>query len=472
MQRGIVRRTKIVSTLGPATDSAEMIGKLMDAGVNVFRLNMSHAPHDWVRRVFADIRAESRKRSRYTGILMDTQGPAIRTGDISVPLDLKPGGKFTFTVRGERDPEEHSVDVNYENFINDISVGDVVLIDNGTIQMKVLAKNGNKVECEVLTKGTLGSRRHINLPGVKVSLPALTSKDIKDVKLGLELGVDFLALSFVREARDLLQLREMFEPGKPHPFVIAKIEDQEAIKNLDAIVHEADGIMVARGDLGIEIPYEELPIVQRRIVKTCLKVGRPVIVATHMLESMIESPMPTRAEVTDVSNAVFEEADAIMLSGETTVGKYPLKCIEVFDKIATRIERSGSAQFHDAAELTQPRQKLVKSAVVMANELKAAALLVFTRHGSMAQYASWMRPHYSPIYAMCETEKTAHEMALCWGVTPFVMEFDFINPQNTIEIALKKLADSGCLQPGATVVIIGAISVGTEIVDAVQMRTI
>jgi pyruvate kinase len=449
-----------------------MIGKLIDAGVNVFRLNMSHAPHDWVRRVFADIRTESARRQRFTGILMDTQGPAIRTGDLSVPLDLKPGQKFTLTVRGEKSEEEHSVDVNYENFVNDISVGDVVLMDNGAIEMKVLAKDGNKVECEVLTAGKLGSRRHINLPGVKVSLPALTAKDIKDVKLGLELGVDFIALSFVREARDLLQLREMFEEGKPAPFVIAKIEDQEAIKNLESIVREADGIMVARGDLGIEIPYEELPIVQRRIVKTCLRIGRPVIVATHMLESMINSPMPTRAEVTDVSNAIFEETDAIMLSGETTVGKYPLKCIEVFDKISKRIERSGSAQFHDAAELTQPRQKLVKSAVVMANELKAAAILSFTRHGHMARYAAWMRPRYSPIYAMCDNEKSANELTLSWGVTPFVMEFDFINPQNTIEEGLKKLTESGRLQRGETVVIIGAISVGTEIVDAVQMRTI
>ena len=472
MQRGTVRRTKIVSTLGPATDSAAMIGKLMDAGVNVFRLNMSHAPHDWVRRVFADIRAESQKRHRYSGILMDTQGPAIRTGDVGSPLDLKPGQKFTLTVRGEKSEEEHSVDVNYENFVNDISVGDVVLLDNGAIEMKVLGKLGNKVECEVLTAGTLGSRRHINLPGVKVSLPALTAKDIKDVKLGLELGVDFIALSFVREARDLMQLRELFEEGKPHPFIIAKIEDQSAVVNMESIVREADGIMVARGDLGIEIPYEELPIVQRRIVKTCLRLGKPVIVATHMLESMIGSPMPTRAEVTDIANAVFEEADAIMLSGETTVGKYPLKCIEVFDTIATRIERSGSAQFHDSAELTNARQKLVKSAVVMANELKAAAILVFTRRGSMAQAASWMRPHYSPIYAMCENEKTAHEMTLCWGVTSFVMPFDFINPQNTIETALKNLTAQGCLQSGATVVIIGAISVGTEIVDAVQMRTV
>jgi pyruvate kinase len=472
MQRGTLRRTKIVSTLGPATDSAEMIGKLMDAGVNVFRLNMSHAPHDWIRRVVQDIRAASAARKIFVGIMMDTQGPAIRTGDIGVPLDLKPGQKFTLTVRGEHDLEEHSVDVNYENFVNDISVGDVVLIDNGTIEMKVLAKSGNKVECEVLTAGTLGSRRHINLPGVKVSLPALTAKDIKDVKLGLEVGVDFIALSFVREARDLMQLRELFEDDKPHPFVIAKIEDQEAIKNLEAIVHEADGIMVARGDLGIEIPYEELPIVQRRIVKTCLRIGRPVIVATHMLESMIAAPMPTRAEVTDVSNAVFEEADAIMLSGETTVGKYPLKCIEVFDRIAKRIERSGSAQFHDLAELTNARQKLVKSAVVMANELKAAAILCFTRHGHMASYAAWMRPRYSPVFALCDNPKAANELTLNWGVTSFVTEFDFIEPQNTIETALKNLAEQGRLQKGDTVVIIGAISVGTEIVDAVQMRTV
>ncbi|MFM2082464.1 MAG: Pyruvate kinase, partial [Verrucomicrobiota bacterium] len=329
-----VRKTKIIATLGPATQSPEMLAKLITAGVNIFRLNMSHGAHDWVRRVVKDIRAAAHAQAKHIGILMDTQGPAIRTGDLPVPLDLKPGQKFTLTVRGERSEEEHSVNVNYENFINDISVGDTVLMDNGAIHMKVLGKQGNKVECEVLTEGKLGSRRHINLPGVKVSLPALTSKDIADVKLGLEVGVDYIALSFVRESRDLLQLRQLFEGSKCQPLVVAKIEDQEALKNLEAIVAEADAIMVARGDLGIEIPYEELPIVQRRIVKTCLRVGKPVIVATHMLESMIESPMPTRAEVTDVSNAVFESADAIMLSGETTVGKYPLKCIEVFDRIA------------------------------------------------------------------------------------------------------------------------------------------
>ena len=471
MQRGNLRRTKIIATLGPATDSADMIGRLMDAGVNIFRLNMSHAPHDWVRRVVADIRAQSTARKKFIGIMMDTQGPAIRTGDLRVPLDLQPGQKFALTVRGERDLEEHSVDVNYANFVNDISIGDVVLIDNGTIEMKVLAKDGNKVECEVLTAGTLGSRRHINLPGVKVSLPALTAKDLQDVKLGVELGVDFTALSSVREARDVMQLRELFGKDKP-PLVIAKIEDQQAVANLESIVRESDAVMVARGDLGIEIPYEELPIVQRRIVKTCLRHGKPVIVATHMLESMIESPMPTRAEVTDVANAIYEETDAIMLSGETTVGKYPLKCIEVFDRIAKRIERSGNAQFHDSAVLTSAREKLVKSAVVMANELRAGAVLAFTRHGHMARYAAWMRPRYSPIYGLCDSEKRANELTLCWGVVPFVVEFDLINPQNTIERALKTLVGQGRLHRGMTVVIVGAISVGTEIVDAVQMRVV
>ncbi len=472
MQSSTRRKTKIIATLGPATDSAEMIARLMDAGVNVFRLNMSHAPHDWVRRVVKDIRAAAAAHQRFIGIMMDTQGPAIRTGELGVPLDLRPGQKFTLTVRGERSEEERSVDVNYANFVNDINVGDVVLIDNGAIEMKVLAKAGNKVECEVLTEGKLGSRRHINLPGVKVSLPALTAKDIKDVRLGLEVGVDLIALSFVREARDLLQLKELFEKNGPRPLVIAKIEDQQAVENLDEIVRESDGIMVARGDLGIEIPYEELPIVQRRIVKTCLRVGKPVIVATHMLESMIESPMPTRAEVTDVANAVYEQTDAIMLSGETTVGKHPLKCIEVFDRIATRIERSGGANFFEHSDLTTSRQKLVKSAVVMANELKAEAVLVITRGGNMARYTAWLRPRHSKIYALCPRDDVANGLSLSWGVTPFVVPFDLINPENTIEAALKILVQQGRLHQGTTVVIIGSILVAEQIVDAVQMRVV
>lgn len=467
-----MRKTKIIATLGPATDSPEMLGKLLDAGMNVARLNMSHAPHDWVRRVTADLRSAAKQRGLAVGIMMDTQGPAIRTGDLPVALDLLPGQKFTLTVRGEKSEEIASVDVNYENFVNDIGVGDTVLLDNGAIQMKVLAKHRNKVDCEVLTPGKLGSRRHINLPGVKVSLPALTAKDLADIAVGLEIGVDFIALSFVREAKDIQQLRAVVERASKRPHIIAKIEDQQAIKNLEAIIHEADGIMVARGDLGIEVPFEELPIIQRRIVKSCLKVGRPVIVATHMLESMISNPVPTRAEVTDVANAVYEQADAIMLSGETTVGAYPARCVEVFDRIARRIERSGGAGFHERAELTSDRQKLVKSGVAMANELRARAVIVFTVRGNMARNTAWMRPRYSELIAICENWPVANTLSLHWGLNPVVMPFDHVNPEATIDHALRLLIEQSRIKRGDKIVVISALTSGHEIVDGLQMRNV
>ncbi len=467
-----MRRTKIIATLGPATDSPEMLGRLLDAGVNVFRLNMSHATRDWVRRLVKDIRAASAARQRHAGILMDTQGPSIRTGDLPAALDLQPGQKFTLTVRGEKSEELHSVDVNYEDFIKDISVGDTVVLDNGAIEMKVLAKFANHVECEVLTPGKLGSRRHINLPGVRVNLPPLTAKDHADIAVGLEEGVDFIALSFVREADDLRQLRKLLASARHKPLAIAKIEDQQAVANFDDIAREADGIMVARGDLGIECPYEELPIIQRRVVKTCLRLGKPVIVATHMLESMIEVPHPTRAEITDVANAVFEQADAIMLSGETTVGKYPLKCVEVFDRIARRIERSGGAGFHERAELATQRQKLVRSAVDLADQLKADALLVFTLRGNMARHAAACRPRYSPVYAICEHTEVADSLTLNCAVESFVHPFNHDRPEETIESAMRWLVTQGRLRSGNTTVVISPITAGGQIVDVVEMRPV
>jgi pyruvate kinase len=467
-----MRKTKIIATLGPATESPDMIAKLIDAGMNIARLNMSHADHAWIRNIAAVIRGAARARGVHVGLLMDTQGPAIRTGDLKAALDLKPGQKFTLTVRGEKSEEERSVDVNYENFVNDISVGDIVLIDNGEIEMKVLEKFKNKIECEVLTPGKLGSRRHINLPGVKVSLPALTAKDLADIAIGLDIGVDYIALSFVREAKDLRQLKAVVSHADKKPMIIAKIEDQQAVKNLNEIINEADGVMVARGDLGIECPYEELPIIQRKAVKRCLHLGKPVIVATHMLESMIENPMPTRAEITDVANAVFEQSDAIMLSGETTVGKYPLKCLEVFDRISQRIERSGGAGFHEHAELTTPRQKMMKSAVVMANELKATALIVFTLQGNMARYAAWMRPQSSIVFAVCNNDDVAQSLTLSWGVIPIVLPFTHREPSANIDAALDLLKEKKYLQEGQSVVIVSSITSGEQVVDAVQMRAV
>jgi pyruvate kinase len=472
--RQTIRQTKIIATLGPATESPEMIGHLIAAGMNIVRLNMSHATHDSVRQAVAHIRA-ARRHDRAVGILMDTQGPAIRTGDLPVPLDLRPGQRFVFTVRGEKSEEIASVDVNYENFINDINVGDIVLIDNGAIQMKVLRKIGSKIECEVLTPGKLGSRRHINLPGVRVSLPALTAKDLADVELGLELGVDFIALSFVREAKDILELKELIaRSGRPSlPLVVAKVEDQQAVSNFNEIATMADAIMVARGDLGIEMPYEELPIIQRKMVKTCLRIGRPVIVATHMLESMIQTPVPTRAEVTDVANAVFEQADAIMLSGETSVGRYPVKCVEVLDRIARRIERSGGAHYQEQADFTNPRQKLVKSAAVMADELRAEAIVVFTRSGALARYAAWMRPRYSAVFALCPSREIADSLTLNYAVRSLVMDrFDPNDREKTIDRGLEELLARGWLHKGNTIVIVGSIVSGQTVVDAVQMRLV
>jgi pyruvate kinase len=467
-----MRKTKIIATLGPATETPEMIAQLIRNGVNLFRLNMSHSGHDWVRKIVKTIREAAIAEGLYIGILMDTQGPAIRTGDLPAALELHPGQKFTLTVRGGKSEELHSVDVNYDNLINDIQVGDTVLVDNGEIEMKVLNKQENRIECEVLTRGTLRSRRHINLPGVKVNLPALTGKDLSDIALGLELGVDFIALSFVREAKDIRQLKAVIEKSANPPRIVAKIEDQEAVKNLNEIIGESDAVMVARGDLGIECPYEELPIIQRRIVKLCLKEGKPVIVATHMLESMVDNPVPTRAEITDVANAVFEQSDAIMLSGETTVGKYPLKCIEVFNRISRRIEKSGGANYYAAAELGTDRERLVKSAVVMANETRAAGMLVFTIYGSMARYASWMRPHYSPVFAICPSVEVARSLSLNWGVYPIVLPFLDQESEPLVCEAIKILREKNRVREGDQLVVISSISAGGQRVDAIQLRKV
>jgi pyruvate kinase len=466
------RRTRIVATVGPATDAPEMIGRLVEAGVNVFRLNMTHAAPDWARRVAREVRTQAAARGTFAGLMMDLQGPSIRTGDLPAPLELRPGQRFTFTVRDGPRAGENSVSVNYEQFLEDIAVGDTVLIDAGVIQMRVVARHADRAECEVLEGGVLTNRRHLNLPGVTVRLPALTEKDLADVRLGLDIGVDFVSLSFVREARHLRALRAAVGGGPQPPLVIAKIEDRQAVRNLEDIIREADAVMIARGDLGIEMPYEELPILQRQVVGQCLRLGRPVIVATQILESMTQSPVPTRAEVTDAANAVFERADAVMLSGETSTGRYPLKCVEVLDRIARRIEASQRDGGPTQAELTEPRQKLVKSAIVMADELGAEAILVFTRTGGMARHVAWLRPRCSTIFALCETERTAAALSLSWGVRPWVVPFDHANPERSIEDALKQLASRGVLQSGNTAVIISSMTSGAQVVDAVQMRVL
>ncbi len=465
-----MRKTKIICTLGPATESADVLHAMIEAGANVFRLNMSHATHEWVRMIVPRIRAIAKELNVIVGILMDTQGPAIRTGDLPTKLDLKVGDVFEFTVRGTVGEETNSVDVNYDGLIDDISVGDTVLVDNGVIHMKVLAKDGSRMKCQVLTAGVMGSRRHINLPGVKVNLPPLTEKDLADVAVGTELQVDFVALSFCREPGDVEVLRKVLREHGSSARIVAKLEDQAAVRNINEIIETTDVVMVARGDLGIECPMEELPIIQRRIVKRCLHRGVPVIVATHMLESMISNPVPTRAEITDVANAVYEQADCVMLSGETTVGKYPVKCVEVLDKVARRIERSGGAGWADEAALVDDRQKTVNSAVTLSNSLPDAKIVVFTRRGTMADYVSGQRPH-APIYAFAPTFEICRKLAANWGTFPHYLAFD-PNPNRTIGAAINYLVQHGLAKPGDHLVIVSDMLAGEERFDTIQLRVV
>lgn len=467
----LTRKTKIISTLGPATDSEEVLGALITQGVNVLRLNMSHAPHDWVREVVPRIRRVSEGLRKRVAILMDTQGPSIRTGQLDSKLTLTPGDKFVLTVRGQKSEEEFSADVDYDGLVEDIGIGDTVLIDNGVIQMKVLSKQENQLTCEVLTKGVFGSRRRINLPGVKVNLPPMTDKDREDITLGAEVGVDWVALSFVREPSDMKMLRAFLVSLECNARTVAKIEDQSAVDNIRGIVKESDAIMVARGDLGIEVPYEELPIIQRKIVKTCIKFVKPVIVATHMLESMIENPLPTRAEITDVANAVFEQADAIMLSGETAVGKYPVKCVEVLDRVAQRIERSGNAGYDQDVNTTTDREQLVASAVHLADDSRAKGIMVFTRSGRLAALTAGLRPRFSTIFAFTPKQEVAEQLCLYYGVNAILLDFSEKVNVNILE-AEDKLKARGLVQKGERLVVVSDLIVGDQMIQSSYLRVV
>ncbi len=468
------RRTKIIFTLGPATESEEMLEKLIRGGADIVRLNMAHATHEWTRKIVRRIREVSQRVGREVAIMMDIKGPEIRTGDLANPIQLAPGEIFDFTVQpgGDRtsNHEVRSVDVNYRDLVNDIQIGDTVLVDNGLIRLEVLEKDAAHIRCRVLIPGQLSSRRHINLPGVRVNLPAFTEKDRADSLVGIEEGIDFIALSFVRAAKDVDDLRGFLHEHDSKARIIAKIEDQSAITNLDEIVCVCDGLMVARGDLGIECPFEELPIIQRRAVRACIAQGRPVIVATHMLESMISQPVPTRAEITDVANAVYERADCVMLSGETTVGKYPQECVQMLDKICRRIEFENDSNHEEPAIFITEKMKLLHSAVVLANEIPHAKIITFTRHGFMAHGLAALRPETAPIFAFTPYTELLRQMRIIRGVEPIKLEFAD-EPNVTIENAIALLRSTGRISPGDKLIVATDILAQDRLIDAIQLRT-
>jgi pyruvate kinase len=335
----------------------------------------------------------------------------------------------------------------------------------------VLDTEEAKIRLEVLTAGSVTSRRHINLPGIQVDLPALTEKDENDLRAGVKAGIDFVALSFVREADDVKTLRRFLDDLGSEARIIAKIEDQAGVRNMEAIIREADGIMVARGDLGVEIDYHKLPLVQSDLIRACQAEGKPVIVATHMLESMISSPMPTRAEVSDVSHAIREQADAVMLSGETTTGSYPLESVDVFKNIIESIEPSVKRPLNEVIKLKEPKAKMLRSAAVLAQEMGGAGIVVFTRTGFLPYVLGALRPSGVPIYAFTDLEHVFRHLLLPWGVEPFLMEFADSHEQ-TIQKSIKVLSEKGWEKEGQWLVVITNALADEKVIDTLQLRQI
>jgi pyruvate kinase len=465
-----MRKTKIICTIGPASESYEQLTKLYNAGMNVVRLNMSHGDHPSHTKVIRAIQTLNKKVKHPIPILLDTQGPEIRTGDITNDLNLKEGSEICISVRGGKDVEESSIHINYADLINSVEIGDKITVDNGLINLQVLEKNERTLQCRVIDGGVLKSKRHVNLPGIRVNLPAITEKDRKDILFAMEQELDFIALSFVRSADDIRELKTLLAEKAGKIKIIAKIEDQEGLTNLVDIIKEADGIMVARGDLGVEIDFDLLPNEQRRIVRLCAEYGKRVIVATHLLESMIENPMPTRAEVTDVANAIYEGADAIMLSGETTIGKYPIKCVETLDKIARTSELEIGLNFSDHLIKDNHKQHLASATAELAEAIKAKGIVVITRRGLMANYVTNCHPQNTPIFAFSNDSRTRRQLLLNRGVHPYRLEFSQ-SPEKTLGKAFALLKQREGFVGGDKVVVISDILEGAGI-DAVQIREI
>ncbi len=467
------RLTKVIFTIGPATADEETLEQLIKEGVDVCRFNMAHASHEWIKNCITKIRRASQRVGKQIALMMDVKGPEIRTGDLPGPLDLKKGDLMDFivddSVKAEADIPQ--VTVNYPKLIQDLKPGDDLLVDSGLIRLKVLEKTENRIRAEVETPGEMGNRRHVNLPGVHVDLPSLTNKDKKDVTFGIEQEFDFFALSFVREAGDIELLRRFLSQRHSKARIIAKIEDQTAIRNLEDIVIASDGLMVARGDLGIECPYEELPLIQKDAIRLCIQNFKPAIVATHMLESMISAPVPTRAEVSDVFNAVVQRADCMMLSGETTVGRYPLECVRVMNKVARRSEGIIKTKPADWIKLDTAAEKMLRSAAMLAQEIENSGIVVFTRGMRYPLLLSALRSSKTPIYAFTDEEALFRQLNIVWGITPFYFTYTQ-DREESIQNALHMLKVDKWVKSGDRLVVITNVLARSKVVESIQLRRI
>ena len=417
-----IKKTKIVCTLGPASENEETLRELIKNGLNVCRLNFSHGSHEEHKGRMDLVKKLREELNMPTAILLDTKGPEIRTGKFDVPeVFLEEGQTFTITMKDVIGDKERCT-VSYKGLANDVKPGDTILIDDGLVGLTVKEVNNDDIVCEVQNSGIVKNHKGVNVPGVKVNLPAITEKDRSDIEFGIEQGIDFIAASFVRKVSDVLAIREILEENNAeHIKIISKIENQEGVENLDEIIEVSDGIMVARGDLGVEIPTEEIPVVQKLMIKKCNEAGKPVITATQMLDSMIRNPRPTRAEVTDVANAIYDGTDAIMLSGETAAGEYPVEAVKTMATIAKRAEETMRNRRDKINKSKNVTDAISYATCTTAMDLEAKAILSSTASGHTARMVSKFRPD-CPIVATTSNESVRRQLALTWGVLPLMRE--------------------------------------------------
>ena len=446
-----IKRTKIVCTLGPASEKEEVLRELIKSGLNVCRLNFSHGDHEEHKARMDTVKKLREELNQPTAILLDTKGPEIRTGKFDVPeVLLEEGQTFTITMKDVMGNQEMCT-VSYKGLAEDVKPGDTILIDDGLVGLTVQEVKGDDIVCKVQNSGIVKNHKGVNVPGVKVNLPAITEKDRSDIEFGIEQGIDFIAASFVRKVSDVLAIREILEANNAeHIKIISKIENQEGVDNLDEIIAVSDGIMVARGDLGVEIPTEEIPVVQKLMIKKCNEAGKPVITATQMLDSMMRNPRPTRAEVTDVANAIYDGTDAIMLSGETAAGKYPVEAVKTMATIAKRAEET-MANRHDVNKSKNVTDAISYATCTTAMDLEAKAILSSTSSGHTARMVSKFRPD-CPIIATTSNECVRRQLSLTWGVLP-VMREKSTNTDQVIENSIKAAKEANYVNENDVVVI-------------------
>ncbi len=451
-----MRKVKIVCTLGPACNDLEGIREMVAAGLNVARFNFSHGDYETHGRMLEMVRRIESDNDEPIATILDTKGPEIRTGLLEGhrQVRLEPDSVLTL-VTEPCEGNAAKVSISYPDLPRELAIGQDLYIDDGSIHLRVEGKKPDALVCRVLVGGMLGERKGINVPGADLSMKSLTEKDIGDIEWGMEHDMDYIAVSFVRNREDIMHVRRVVENhGEKKINIIAKIETRQAVENLEEIIHVVDGVMVARGDLGVEMPTEEVPIVQKRIIELCRAQGKPVIVATQMLDSMIRNPRPTRAEASDVANAVLDGADAVMLSGETANGKYPVQSIRVMDKIVTRAEvellRNLGHKGH-RIDTDNVADSVSRSATHIVDEIKAAAVIPLTRSGSTASKISKYRPR-SPIVATTPLRSTWRSLALMWGVRPILLD-EYGDTESAVDAAIAAVVKKGFVSEGDTVVI-------------------